>query len=317
MGQLKQKYAWSESRVRTLRSCMWRYYLTYYQAWEGWVSSAPQEKRQAYTIKNMTNLPMFIGSVVHDTIEELIKSTRETNAWPELETVQASAIDKLRRGWLDSTKKRWQKSPKYYVNLAEHYYQQEIDERRLQEYKNKTLQCLKAFYDCPFFEIIKSLKKEDWLSLEDFQSFQMNTGEEVSVKIDCGFRHKGKAFLLDWKTGKVNDSVIDQLVTYSMYAIKQGWAKTPDDVVIVPVYLAAYAKLGDDAMPKLTVSAKHIHRQAEIIRQESPMLQQAHDNKDNPEFFEHTDDPRECERCHFRGICKGAQTEITDDATPF
>ena len=317
MSKLKITYAWSESRVKCLRECMWKYYLTYYKSWEGWLTSAPQDKQRAYMLKNMTNLPMWVGSIVHDTIETVISTARSTDLWWNVDTAQNHAVQLLRKGWKQSIEKRWQMSPKQNVNLAEHFYQEEIPKDRLDNYKRKVLASLKAFYDCPLLSIIQGLKKEDWLTLEDFQKFQLNTGEEVTVKIDCGFRYRGKVYLLDWKTGRVSDSVIDQLITYAMYALKQGWAKKPNDIVIIPVYLAAYAEIGEQATPHLEVDMQHIKRQAGIIRSEYPLLLQAHNNKDNPSYFTKTDNEHACQRCFFRDICDGAKTEIGESETPF
>jgi len=281
------------------------------------MASAPQDKRRAYMLKNMTNLPMFVGSVVHDVIEDLIRVGRQTGEWPTLEQAQHDAVQALRKGWKQSTEKRWQASPKQNVNLAEHFYQEDIDQGRVDSYKAKVLASLKALYDMPLFKIIMDLRDEDWLSLEDFQRFQMKTGEEVTVKIDCGFRYAGKVYLLDWKTGRVSDSVIDQLTTYAMYALKQGWAKSPDDIVIVPVYLAAYAEMGEQATPHLCVTMDHMRRQAGIIQREYPLLTEAFANKDNPSAFPKTDNEHACERCFFRDMCTGAQTEIEEGVTPF
>jgi len=317
MSEIKQTYAWSESRVKCLRECGWKYYLTYFLAWLGWLNSAPQEKRRAYMLKNMTNLPMFVGSVVHDVIEEIIKSGRETGEWKTLKESQEDAIQRLRKGWKQSKDRRWEVSPKQSVNLAEHFYQEEIDPARLDSYKQKVLRSLKAFYDMPLFKIMQELKKEDWLTIEDFQKFTFDTGEEVTVKIDCGFRYQGKIYLLDWKTGKVSDSVIDQLTTYAMYALKQGWAKKPDDIVIIPVYLAAYADLGERATPHLDVTMQHMKRQAGIIRSEYPLLTEAFENKDNPAYFQRTDNEHACTRCFFRDMCEGAKTEVGEGETPF
>ena len=318
MGKkIELSYAWSNSRVKTFRECAWRYYLTYFMAWDGWLSSAPQEKQRAYMLKKMTNLSMFVGSVVHDIIEELISTGRKTGEWKTLEQAQHDAVQALRKGWKQSKDKRWQGSPARNVNLAEHFYQEELDPNKLNEYKQKVLRSLKAFYDMPLFKILQGLKKEDWLSLEDFQKFELSTGEEVAVKIDCGFKLQDRVFLLDWKTGRVSDSVIDQLTTYSMYALKQGWATRPEDITIIPVYLAAYAELGEEATPHLEVTMQHMKRQAGTIRSEYPMLTKAFENKDNPDFFEHTDNEKACERCFFRDMCSGAKTEIEAGATPF
>lgn len=317
MGKIELTYAWSNSRVKTLRECAWKYYLTYFLSFEGWLSSVPQEKQRAYTLKNMTNLPMFIGSIVHDVIEEVITIGRRTGQWRTLEQAQHDAIQRLRKGWKQSVEKRWQISPKQNINLAEHFYQEEIEPDRLASYKQKVLASLKAFYDMPLFGILQSLTKDDWLTLENFQKFQLNTGEEVTVKIDCGFRYKGKVYLLDWKTGRVSDSVIDQLVTYSMYALKQGWAKKPEDIVIIPVYLAAYAEIGEQATPHLNVTMQHIKRQAGIIRSEYPLLTEAFKNKDNPSYFKRTDNENACTKCFFKDMCPGAKIEVGEGETPF
>ncbi len=317
MGDIKQTYGWSESRIKTLRDCSWRYYLTYICAWQGWLTSAPQEKRRAYMLKNMTNMPMFVGSIVHDIIEDIITTGRETGEWKTVEQAQHDGVQALRKGWKQSKDKRWQGSPKNNVNLAEHFYQEEIEPDKLASYKQKVLKSLKAFYDMPLFKILQGLKKDDWLTLEDFQKFQLNTGEEVAVKIDTGFRYRGKVYVIDWKTGMVSDSVIDQLTTYAIYAIKMGWAEKPEDIVIIPVYLAAYAEIGEQATPHLDVTMKHMKRQAGIIRSEYPLLKEAFENKDNPSYFRKTDNEHACTRCFFRDMCTGAKTEVEDGETPF
>lgn len=317
MGAIIQTYAWSNSRVQTLRSCPWKYFSTYFAAWEGWLPSAPQHKQRAYMLKNITNLPMFIGSVVHNIIEDIIKTARTTGEWRTLEKAQHDGIQALRKGWKQSKEKRWQASPKKNINLAEHFFQEEIDPEKLAQFKQKVLKCLKAFYDMPLFEIMRNLKPEDWLTIEDFAEFELSTGEKVTVKIDTGFRFDGKVYLLDYKSGKVSDNVLEQLITYGMYAIKQKWCDKPEDIVIIPAYLASFAEIGEKAMPHLKVTMYHMRRQANTIRSEYPMLTEAFANKDNPDYFKKTDNERACANCFFRGDCSGAKTEVEDGETPF
>lgn len=317
MSKIIQSYAWSNSRVKTLRECMWQYHLQYHVAWEGWLPSAPQEKQRAYMLKNITNLPMWVGSIVHDIIEKIITIGRKTGQWGTLEQAQHDGIQLLRKGWKQSKDKRWQTSPKQNINLAEHFYQEKIEPDRLISYKQKVLISLKAFYDMPLFAIMKNLPKDAWLTIEDFAKFQLNTEEEVAVKIDCGFRYQGKIYLLDWKTGRVSDNVIDQLTTYSMYAIKQKWAEKPDEIVIIPVYLAAYADIGEQAISHLNITMQHMKRQAGIIRSEYPLLAKAFENKKNSNYFKKTDNEKVCKRCFFRDMCSGAKTEIEEGVTPF
>jgi len=317
MAKLEQTYAWSESRVKTLRECRWKYYLTYYLSWEGWLPSAPQEKRRAYMLKNMTNIPMWVGSIVHDTIEYVITKGRDSGEWLKLEEAQAYAIQLLRKGWKQSVDKRWQASAKANVNLYEHFYQEDVSDDQTKAAKFKVLSSLKSFYSMSLFSVLTSLKKDDWLTLEDFQKFRLSSDEEVSVKIDCGFKHNGKVYLIDWKTGKVNDSVLDQLTTYAMYAMKMGWSRNPEDIVIVPVYLFAYNEIKEKAIPELKVTIEHMKRQAGIIQREYPLLTEAHNNKNNPSAFPRTENECSCKRCFFKDMCPGAKTEISADETPF
>lgn len=318
MGDFKQTFAWSNSRVKMLRECMYKYYLNYYQSWFGWDSNAPIEKKQAYMLKQMTNLPMWVGTIVHDEIESIINEIKDKGDCRSVSAALLNTTQALRKGWIQSKNKQWKQNPKWNINLAEHYFDREVSKNKLDGFKNKVQTCIKAFYDSPIFKMLHEVTESDWLSLEDFQKFTLSGGEEVSVKIDCGFRQDGKVYLLDWKTGKVDTNVVDQLVTYAMYALKQGWTNNPENIIIVPVYLAAYFDHGDKAMPHITVDMTKIKRQAKIIQDESPLLQQAHDNKDNPDFFKHTDNEQTCKWCNFYGtICDGARTEIMEGETPF
>lgn len=317
MGKIEQTYAWSNSRVKTLRECRWKYYLTYFEAWEGWLGSAPQNKQRAYMLKNMTNLSMWVGSIVHDIIEDIITVGRKTGEWKKLQQAQHDGIQALRKGWKQSKEKRWQHSPKQNINLAEHFFREEIDPEKLAGFKQKVLKCLKAFYDMPLFEIMKNLPKDAFLTIEDFATFELKTGEKVAIKIDTGFRFDGKVYLLDYKTGRVSDSVIDQLTSYAMYALKKKWADKPEDIVVIPVYLAAFAKIGEQATPYLDVTMDHMRRQVSIIIAEYPLLAEAFKNKDDPSYFSRTDNEKACEKCFFREDCSGAKTEISDAETPF
>jgi hypothetical protein len=42
------------------------YYWQYYGSWKGWEADAPVEAQLAYRLKKITNLHLFVGTVVHD-----------------------------------------------------------------------------------------------------------------------------------------------------------------------------------------------------------------------------------------------------------
>lgn len=319
MGNIELKAAWSDSAVKTLRTCQRQFYIEKFLAWEGWLHDAPQLKRLAYTLKNMSNLPMWAGAIVHDVCQESLETLRDTGELTPRSEMKEIATQRLRKGWLQSVNKQWHGDPKWNLNLMEHYYGEEIPSDRIDMYKNKVMSCIDGFHNCDLIPILKQLKPEDFLEIEALEMCQLKTGEEFYVKIDLAFRYDGKVWLVDWKTGKVNVSVLEQLAVYGIYAKLKGWINHPDELVLVPSYLACVESQGSEATPRLQLSLEQMKLQAQIIQQEYPLLQEALRNKDNKDWFSKTTNERICERCKYRDdkLCSGAATEIGDGVTPF
>jgi len=319
VGNIELKAAWSGSAIKTLRGCQRQYYIEKLLSWEGWLNDAPQLKRLAYTLKNGTNLPMWAGSIVHDVCQESLESLRDTGDLIPRSEMKDKCTQLLRKGWIQSTNKQWQGSPKWNVNLMEHYYDEGIMADKLEMYKNKVMSCVDGFHDSDLIPILKSLKPEDFLEIESLELCQLKTGEEFYIKIDLAFKYDGKVWLVDWKTGKVSVSVLEQLSVYGIYAKIKGWINHPSELVLVPAYLACVKEQGSTATPRLEIKLEQMKLQAKIIQQEYPLLQEALKNKDNKEWFTKTTDERMCERCKYRDkqLCSGAATEIGEGVTPF
>jgi len=288
--------------VKTLRECAKRYHLNYHTSWNGWLPNASDEQKQAYRLKNLTTFPMFVGTVVHNVIEDAIKDFRRSGIWPTVEDSKKEAIELLRKGWVESANKQWKKEAKK-TNFFEHYYNEIPPKNKLEDYKFKALRCIDAFYKCYIFDLMSSLNDDDWIEAEEFQKFSLKGGEEVSVKLDCAFRHDGKVYIVDWKTGKPNKDIVDQVVTYSMYAIKKGWVKDVSDIIIIPVFLSSFDDDPTASLPILEITKKQIERQVAIIKKEYPILVEAHKNKDDEDYFEKTTNTSKCRYCQFKEIC--------------
>lgn len=306
MAQLELTFAWSASRIKTLRECARKYWYNYFCAWEGWLAYAEKEKKDAYLLKNLTNFPMYVGTIVHNIIEDAIKQFKSKNKWPTMEESKTKAIQLLRQGWLESKNKDWQKNAKK-INFFEMYYNEMPDKNRLASYKTKALKCIEAFYKCELFKTMNSLQSEQWVSVEEFQKFKMITGEEVTVKLDCAFKNNGKLYIIDFKTGKPNDNIIEQVVTYSMYAIKMKWVEKIENIIIIPAFLSYFEDDPIQAFPIIEINKSQIQQQIDIIKREYPLLTKAHDNKNNEEYFEYTENKNSCRFCNFKGICDGAK----------
>lgn len=303
MADIKLTFAWSNSRMKLFRECPYKYFLNYYLSFEGWLKSSPQRKQQAYLLKQLTNKHMWPGSIVHEVIEHIIKTYKSTGHWLSLQGAKELGINKLRSGWLSSKNKEWENNPKS-VNLFEYYYGNGLSKEETDRCKKIVLDSISGFYVSKMSQIIQTLKVEDWVALEDFQKFEMDDKSEVSVKIDSGFRYKDKVVLIDWKSGKVNDNVIDQLITYAMYALKKRFAKKLSDIIIIPVYLMHMADIGE---VELSVSKEQLLGHASVIKNESKILREAHKNKDNEGWFKYTDNINKCKYCSFKGMCDGSK----------
>ncbi len=300
-------YAWSDSRVKVLRRCMWEYFLTYFLSWDGWNDWADEDKKKAYMFKKMSNLFMFTGSVVHDEIQSILEEFRDTQKMRSCDDSKKRVVEALRKGLIESKNQKWKSSSSKFLNLEEHFYKKSIDKKFLIMLKNRAVKCIDTFYNSRIYEMVitSGKDKENWLSLENYQSFELKGKEKVNVKIDLALKHAGKAYLFDWKTGKISPGTIGQLTVYAMYALKKGWVKTIDDVVIVPSYLNAYTlKNKDSAIQDTPVKMSDIMSQAEVIKNEYPMLTTAHENRNNEKHFIPTDNTNACEECKFRQMCK-------------
>ena len=53
MAGIRNELRWSKSRGGIFHECRRKYYLRYYQTWEGWKRSAPEETRAAYRFSKM------------------------------------------------------------------------------------------------------------------------------------------------------------------------------------------------------------------------------------------------------------------------
>jgi len=306
MADIKLTFAWSASRIKTLRECARKYWYNYFCAWEGWLSYVEKEKKEAYLLKNMTNFPMWIGSIVHETIEYAIKTFRSTGKWISLESSKENIINLLRQGWLESKNQEWETNAKK-VNFFEMYYDRMPDKQKLSSYKIKALKCIEAFYKCGLFKTMSSLEKNQWITVEEFQKFKMITGEEVSVKLDCAFKNNGKLLLIDFKTGKPNNDIVEQMTVYSMYALKMKWVEKLEDIVIIPAFLAYFEDDPVAAFPTIEINKLQIKNQIDIIKREYPLLAKAHKNREDRELFEMTENLNKCIYCNFKRICPGAE----------
>jgi hypothetical protein len=281
-------FSWSASRHSSFESCARRYYYAYYGANED-----PEIKR----LKDLSALPLWAGSVVHEAIERFLKGCRGEPTLTEQEAlVQATVHDVMVSQW------RASEAGSGGFRLFEHEYQVPV------EYEDKKIAVdivrgsLRAFFRSPTLAEALGAGRERWLTVEDLVSFHV--GEiEVYLRMDLAFRNReGRVVIVDWKTGRSERPLNSlQVAGYALYAAEQGWAGSPEEIDTELAYLAIprFVRRGVDS-GTLADARAFIQKSAAGMK---ALLVDPVKNEARLEDFKMVDRPQLCRRCNFRRLC--------------
>ena len=314
MGKLKSELTWSFSRGRLFKECRRAYFYYYYLSWGGWEARADKLSRQAYILKNVHNIDIWIGNIVHQLIKWILQAKiaaiagQNSNSQIELPGIKKDisylearkkAKDMLLKTWEQSRSRLWEKNVKYNLNLFEHYYHREPDRQELSRKLEKVTTSIKGFYDSGFLEDISKLSQDSFLSIDSLDSFDFE-GTKVFAAPD--FAVKANSYLLyDWKTGKENPKDTLQLSCYILYAAAK-WKIPADNVKIIPVYLGRKDFSLTPVEPVDLAKVKEYI--GESISQMRAILVSPQENKVSIESCPKTDQDWRCKTCRFQEICK-------------
>ena len=299
MGKLINEVSWSNSSAGTLEGCKRQYYYGKYLAWDGWFGDSDPKRREAYQLKNMTSLPMWIGTIVHNTIEYALAVYEDQGELPTLASLKDLATHDLRLGWGQSTKAEWREFPKKKVRLIEHQRGDKISKEDTDAAKAKIFHCLEVFYKlCDV--ILKDVT--GFIELENLHYFYLKGGEKVFLKMDCGVKYKdGKVLLIDWKTSKKRDeNVYNQLAIYAMYVMKKYKVKL-ENIQVSPIYLAI-----ESFMECKSISQEQIDEVVRRIKIDTVNMIDLHPHGESLNIgkFPVTTQTWRCNYCNFQEICK-------------
>jgi hypothetical protein len=281
-------FPWSASRHDSFATCRRRYYYAYYAA-----ALDPEIKR----LKRLSALPLWAGSVVHDTIERFLKS-HDTLPPPEGQEaiVRGAVHSDMLKAWQDSEAN----SPEF--RLFEHEYGMPVEREDKRLAVNTVMRSLRNFFRSETLQEAFAVGRERWLALEDLVSFHV--GEvEVFLRMDLAFRDReGRAVIVDWKTGRADGRFNEvQIAGYALYAMEKGWVTDPEEIQTELNYLVV------PRSRRRTVKGQQLeHLRRFITRSAGDMKSLLLDplaNLARLEDFPMIDRPRVCRRCNFRGLC--------------
>ncbi len=280
-------FSWSASRHDTFASCRRRYYYAYYAALED------EEVRR---LKKLSALPMWAGSVVHDTIERFL---RENDAIPVPEE-QEALIRQAVHGTMVSEWRESEAGGRF--RLFEHEYEVPVAQEDKRIAVNVVMRSLRGFFRSEALARVMALGRERRLALEDLVSFEVG-GTEVLLRMDLAYRESdGRVVIVDWKTGRGEGRFNEvQIAGYALYAVEQGWVSDPEEITTELDYLVLPKAVRRTVTgQKIEAARRFIERSARDMR---ALLVDPEANLGRLEDFPRIDRPQLCRRCNFRRLC--------------
>jgi hypothetical protein len=302
VADLENTFSWSLSRHRTFEDCPRRYWFHYYGSWGGWSQDAPAEVRELYLLKNITNLDLYAGDVVHRAIERALEDWARGKQ-PDPEAVVAWCKQEMQRGFEDSKNELWRENPKRHARLFEHHYGPRPDRATLERIASKIGTSVRAFFRSAAFACIRESDPDQWLPMETLDSFDFE-GTKVFAVPDFACRIGEEVILFDWKTGRKDERNVDQVVLYTLFAVAK-WKADPARVRGAPVYL-----LEGGAFEPKAIHPPDLDRVGAMMRGSiAGMRKRLADPARNVAEREACEarPGAVCRKCPFRGVCPDAR----------
>ena len=268
-------FSWSASRHDTFSSCRRKYYYSYY---------ASHEDEEIKRLKKLSALPLWAGSVVHDTIEWFLKK-HDTLPPPEEQDALIRRV--VHTGMVSDWRESEMGSRRF--RLFEHEYDQPVEQEDKRLVVNIVMRSLQHFFKSDTLGEALAVGRDRWLALEDLVSFHVGD-VEVYLRMDLAFRDAdGRVVIVDWKTGRREGRFNEiQVAGYALYATELNY-------LVIP----RATRRGVDAR-RVDHARSFIAKSARTMKE---LLVDPLGNEARLEDFPMIDRPRVCRRCNFRRLC--------------
>lgn len=280
-------FAWSASRHDTLATCYRKYYYSYYGVIED-----PEVRR----LKQLSALALWAGSVVHETIEDFLRTNDHIPEPAVQEALIRSVVhERMLREWKES------ENGTNGFRLFEHEYTQPIEQEDKKILVGIVMRSLRNFFKSPLLREAFRVSRSSWLSMEELVSFHVDD-VPVFLRMDLAFRdERDRVRIVDWKTGRRAGKFNDvQIAGYALYAAEKGWAKATDISTELAYLIWPRYVRKEVTDPVLLHARGFVTRSAKTMR---ALLSDPDANTARMEDFPRIDKPRVCRRCNFRKLC--------------
>lgn len=298
-GNIKNEFSWSYSRAAKYRQCPRAYYYHYYAAWEGWQNDAATPVQRAYLLKNLTDLPRWTGSLVHESIKfalARLKAGKPVAAADLIKQMRARA----QADFESSRSGRYQQKPSRLIGFQEHYYQTNLAPAEWQAAQTQAEQYLQRFLNSTLYADLRQQPPATFLDIEALQSFSV-AGTKIWVQPDLARQVGDMLYVYDWKTGGVELADLrQQLGIYGLY-LQQTRSQCRSIQAVV--YLLAEDKLLTFDLDEALLQETQAHIEASFIQLRGLLLDPTA-NLAELRRFPMIDNLSLCHRCQFRELCQ-------------
>ena len=278
---------WSLSRYDLFSICKRRYFFQYYAKYDREVSI-----RRLNRFKQLTNVAMETGTIVHEVIEALLRrlrTTAETIDRPRFLTYADQAIEHSLQG-----------------KTFEEVVYGETQAVDADDLRPKVHACLENLLASDRYRwLVDEAAKASGQWIIDPPGYGETRLDQLKVyiKVDVLFPLGDEIHILDWKTGKIDSGKHrKQLVGYATWAsIHFGIAPErvrPTIAYLYPAYEEVQQSFTNADLQAFAVQVRaetnEMYEYCRDIEQNIPL-----DKAD----FPRVDDERVCAQCAFRGIC--------------
>jgi len=305
----RNEFSWSKSRDSLFKECKRKYYFNHYGFWNGWVASEEERVKLIYYLKKLNGKEVWLGSQVHGVIEFVLKRFR---IGEEISLNHAlSILRKRMEGDFAMSKLGGYTG---FNSKAHRFFEDEYGIEISDEVKeglfDKADLCLRNFFNSDAFMEIRQAPIEDWITLEDFLSFDFpprdDSGEpegtktKIYLSIDFAMKKGDRVVLYDWKTGGERKADYElQLSLYALY-VAEKFGIPAEKIDAKMFYLAI------DKMDSFSVDTGKLNEMRDYVRasvlEMKKLLDDITENQACEEAFCKSEGYW-CSRCSFRKVC--------------
>ena len=223
------EFSYSYTRAVTLTHCPRQYYFQYYASHNGWRPDAPRDARIAYALKQLTAVPLVLGTAVHDAALLCVACIVAGRPLPSLDALVTRSRAQLNEAYVASRRR----APRQFVAapkqggpmLSEVFYEGTLDRERAARHARTLETCLVALHGSDLWATLRAADPRDVYVVPPGHLPSFRLGDVVTYALpDLIYRPDPDAawHIRDWKTGaEPNGGVIDQIALCVLQILTQ------------------------------------------------------------------------------------------------